>query len=227
MEGARAAALKLHSTRRDGTPATTSQTRLFDPDRVRHHRRAPGDRAGSGDAQDRECLHCGGPAISRISRGASWRGCHRREPIPGPHQRRPDLPGDARGDRRRKAADQLRDLHLRQGVGRRPVHRRSRGRGAARRAGRSRRRRDGLEQGAVRDGQASARCRRSSRPVRQAELVHARRTQLSHAPQDPRRRRRGSGSPAASASPITGSATRRTRNTGATRWCASTGRSCD
>ena len=53
--------------------------------------------------------------------------------------------------------------------------------------------------------------------LRAAEVVHARGAELPHPPQDPRRRRTRSDSPAASASPITGSGTRRTRTTGATR----------
>ena len=130
----------------------------------------------------------GGFAASRLRCGAGRHGTVARQRVRRAHQRRPDLSGDARSDRRGAAPHQLRDLHLRYRRGRDPLHGRARASGAAWRYGQSRRRRGRRRLDGERAPRATAPGRLPCRAVQRPRLVLARGNQLSNAPQDSRRR---------------------------------------
>ena len=122
------------------------------------------------------------------------------------HQRRSDLSGDARGDREGEAAHQLRDLHLRHRQRRRAVHARrsSAPRGAACTSSSS-----STRWAAARSRRTmSSGCEAAGCTIVQFNAPRwysTRGSELPHAPQDPRRRRRDRLHRRRRASPTSGS----------------------
>ena len=113
-----------------------------------------------------------------------------RQRLRRPHQRRPDLPADARGDPGGEAAHQLRNLHLRTGIVADQFT--AALEEAARRGVRVNMVVDAVGASGMKkdDIRAVEERRLPHRAVQHAELVLARGSELPHPPQDPRRRRR-------------------------------------
>ncbi len=123
------------------------------------------------------------PQFHRSMAHAAGAGHRRGQPGAGAGQRRPDLPGHARGDPRRPRDRAVRDLHLlvgrdRHRVRRRPVGPRPGRPAGARAAGLGRQ-----HQGRPRAGAAHARQRRRSAHVPPAALVQPGPHEQPHAPQ--------------------------------------------
>ena len=182
----------------------------------RRTRAGPG--AGSGDAEAAQRAGSRGCAVSRVPGGAGRRQPDPRQPLRGADQRRPDLPGDAEGDRRRRRRRISFETYI-YDTGTVATQFTEALERAARRGV--------LVQLTIDAVGASSMEKEHLERLRAAgctivefntpRVVLARGSQLPHPSQDPRRRRRRSASRAASASPTTGWATRRTRSTGATR----------
>ena len=162
-----------------------------------------------------------------LHRGARRRRRDARQRLRRADQRRSGVSRDARGDPRREAADQLRDLHLRQRRDRQSIHRGAGGGRAPRRA-RQHRRRCGRVQHHGRRARGTPEGRglpdRELRPDRAG--IQPRGSELPHATARSWSSTARSGLPEASGSATIGWATRRTRSTGATRTSGCAARSC-